>query len=363
MTRVIPVTKTSLPPIQEYFSMIAGCWENVILTNDGPLVQSMESKLSSFLKAKNFLLTNNGTSALQLAIRALGIKKEIITTPFSYVATTSSILWEHCDPIFVDIDRDSYCIDVNKIEEKITSQTEAILAVHVYGNPSDVKQIQTIADRYQLKVIYDAAHAFGVNLDGVPITNFGDISILSFHATKLFHTLEGGGIVTFSDEIAEKLKLLRAFGHKYDDHFILGINAKMNEFQAAMGLCNIPYITSVRDKRKLISDYYDGELKDFEKVAFLKTNKDVDRNYAYYPIVFASEKICLNAQSFLKEKNIMTRRYFFPSLNTLPYIKYQSCPISEDICSRVLCIPLYSDLSIEDASYIIETLKESLDNL
>lgn len=358
-SRVIPVNKTSLPPMREYFSMIETCWENSHLTNHGPLVQKLESELSSFIEAKNFLLTNNGTSALQLAIRALGLKREIITTPFSYVATTSSILWEHCTPVFVDISSNGFCIDVDKIEERITPQTEAILAVHVYGNPCDVNQIQAIADKHQLKVIYDAAHAFGVKLNGVPITNFGDISTLSFHATKLFHTVEGGGIVTSNDDVAEKMMLQRAFGHRQDDHYILGINAKMNEFQAAMGLCNIPQIESVRSNRKLASDYYDKELEGFEHVEILKFAPEVHRNYAYYPIILKSEQICLKIQSALKLTGVSTRRYFYPSLNTLPYVKYSSCSVSEDICTRVLCLPLYSDLSLEDAGYVIEKIKES----
>ncbi len=349
--------------MQEYFSMIESCWENSHLTNNGPLVQKLESELSDYLEAKNFLLTNNGTSALQLAIRALGITKEIITTPFSYVATTSSILWEHCTPVFVDISKDGYCIDVDKIEESITPQTEAILAVHVYGNPCDVMRIQAIADQYKLKVIYDAAHAFGVKVNGTPITNYGDMSTLSFHATKLFHTVEGGGIVTALDDIVENLKLLRAFGHKQDDHFILGINAKMNEFQAAMGLCNVPQIEDVRERRKLVSDYYDSELTTFEHVETLNVGADVYRNYAYYPIVLQNEQVCLRVQSELKAQGITTRRYFYPSLNTLPYVKYRSCPISEDICSRVLCLPLYSELSLDDAGYVIEKLKASLKSL
>ena len=359
----IPVTKTSLPPMDEYFAMIASCWENSHLTNHGPLVQKLEAELTTFLQAKNFLLTNNGTSALQLAIKSLGLKREIITTPFSYVATTSSILWEHCTPVFVDISPESFCIDVDKIEEKITPQTEGILAVHVYGVPCDVVRINEIARKHDLKVIYDAAHAFGVKVNGVPITNFGDVSTLSFHATKLFHCVEGGGIITAHDNVAKTLNLQRAFGHVQDDHFILGINAKMNEFQAGMGLCNLSRMTSILQLRKQVSDYYDSELNSFGQVRILKVGAEVERNYAYYPIVLQTEKICLQVQSDLKSAEITSRRYFYPSLNTLPYVKYQKCPVSEDISSRILCLPLYADLSLTDASRVIEQLKESLKNL
>lgn len=362
-TKAIPVTKSFLPPMQEYFDMIAPCWDNFCLTNNGPIVQKFETQLRDFLAAKHVFSTNNGTTALQLAIQALNLKNEIITTPFSYVATTSSILWEHCKPVFVDISPDDFCIDVKKIEEKITPNTEAILAVHVYGNPCDVVAIQEIADRHNLKVIYDAAHAFGVRMNGKSITEFGDISTLSFHATKLLHSVEGGAIVTADNEAAKKITLQRAFGHTQDDHHILGINGKMNEFQAAMGLCNLPYIDSIRLKRKTVCDLYDDELKSISQIQTLKFRAGAEKNYSYYPIVLENEKQCLMLQSKLKDYGVHARRYFYPSLNTLPYVEYEACPVSEDISVRILCLPLFSELGKKDASYIVEKIREGLKSL
>lgn len=362
-SHTIPVTKTSLPRLEEYVEMIEKCWENSWLTNNGVMVQKLENDLTDYLEAKHLLLINNGTTALQLAIKAFDLKKEIITTPFSYVATTSSILWEHCKPVFVDISPEDLCIDVKKIEEKITPNTEAILAVHVYGNPCDVETIDVLAKRYNLKIIYDAAHAFGVKYKGQYLTNYGDASILSFHATKLFHSIEGGAVITNSKEYAENINLRRSFGHIQDDHYVLGINGKMNEFQAAMGLCNLPRMETILEGRKKVFNIYNNAFKNTENIKLIIPRSETEINFSYYPIILESEKVCLHLLSKLKDVSIATRRYFYPSLNTLPYLEYQPCPISEDISCRILCLPLFSELSVENANDVVEKVNEVLKSL
>lgn len=343
MTR-INVTKSFLPPIEEYQEYLQRIWDSAWLSNQGPLVQEFEAKTSSYLGVDNFQFVTNGTLALQIAVRALDLlDSEIITTPFSYVATTSSILWEQCSPVFVDIDPETLCIDPNKIEAAITDKTKAIMAVHVFGNPCDVEAIEAIAKKHNLKVIYDGAHAFGVTYKGKSLLSYGDISICSFHATKLFHTIEGGCVISRDDAINEKVELLKRFGHTGDEHFSLGINAKANEFQAAMGLCNLPYVARIIEKRKSLHDLYDTRLSASFQTP--KIPKDTEYNYGYYPVIFPTKEEALAMQAKLSKKDIFTRRYFYPSLNTLPYIgNSQSCPISEDISERILCLPLYYDL-------------------
>src|SRR5688572_25479009 len=235
---MINVTKSFLPPIEEYVKYLEGIWERCHLTNHGPLVNELEEKLKTYLGVKNFFYLNNGTIAIQLAIKALDITGEVITTPFSYVATCSSIVWENAKPVFVDIDPGNFTIDATKIEAAITPRTSAILATHVYGIPCNVEEIDRIAKKHKLKVVYDAAHAFGVEYKGASLLNYGHISTLSFHATKLFHTVEGGGITTNDDELAHRIAYMRNFGHKGQEEFWgLGINGKSSEFHAAMGLC------------------------------------------------------------------------------------------------------------------------------
>ena len=232
---MINVTKTFLPPLDEYIKYLEKIWETHWVTNQGPLAEDLESKLKEYLNVKNLLLVSNGTIALQLAIKALNLKDEIITTPYSYVATTNSILWENCTPVFCDIENKTFCIDADKIEKLINENTSAILATHVYGFPCDVVKIKSLADKYNLKVIYDGAHAFGVNYKNQSLLNFGDISTVSFHATKIFHTIEGGAVITNEDKLNEKLFLYRAFGHLDDEYFSIGINGRTSEFHAAMG--------------------------------------------------------------------------------------------------------------------------------
>lgn len=345
-----------MPPIDEYESYLSKIWESGQLTNQGPLLKELESKLQEYLDVENFHFVSNGTIALQLALRALNITEgEIITTPFSYVATTSSILWEHCKPVFVDIESDTYCIDPSKIEASITKDTKAIMAVHVFGNPCDIEAIQAIAEKHNLKVIYDSAHAFGVQYKGKSIFSYGDISTCSFHATKVFHTIEGGGIFTKSVELSERIELLKRFGHHYDEHVMLGINAKASELQAAMGLVNLNHIEEILTQRKEVFNLYDKHLN--TNINRPAAPKEVTPNYAYYPIVFNSEKELLSKLQNLAEKDIYPRRYFYPSLNKLPYlVDVQSCPVSEDIASRIVCLPMYPGLEEEDVIKICEVI-------
>jgi dTDP-4-amino-4,6-dideoxygalactose transaminase len=268
---------------------------------------------------------------------------DIITTPFSYVATTSAILWERCKPVFVDIEPNTFTIDATKIESAITADTKAILAVHVFGYPCDAEAIDRIAKKHGLRVIYDAAHAFGVTYKGKSLLSYGDVSVCSFHATKLFHTIEGGSVIAGDREISKKLDLIKRFGHTGDEHHMLGINAKASEFQAAMGLCNLKYIERIIDARKSVSLLYDMLLAGVLQRP--QVPNGIEYNYAYYPVVFENEAQLLRAMASLEKIGVYPRRYFYPSLNTLPYItETQKCPVSEYIAKRIICLPLYADI-------------------
>lgn len=350
---MIPVTKPFLPPQQIYQSYLEGIWKRQWLTNMGPLASDLELRLKEHLKVDHLLFVTNGTVALQLAIKALELKGEIITTPFSFVATTSSIVWEGCTPVFVDIDEQSLNIDAEKIEAAITENTSAILATHVYGNPCDVERIEKIAVKHDLKVIYDAAHAFGIEINGKSIFEYGDISTCSLHATKLYHSVEGGLIITKDASLLKKLAHMRNFGFSGPESFSeLGINGKNSEFHAAMGLANLKYVEQISRKRKELTERYD------EKLRNLKARRPVwhqasENNYAYYPIVFESEEMMLKCIELLKAHEVFTRRYFYPSLSkSLPFVKPQDLPKTEDIAQRVLCLPLYFDLTVEEVDLI-----------
>lgn len=358
---MINVTKSYLPPLAEYISHLEGIWERGQLTNAGPLVTELEKQITSYLGVKHFFLLNNGTIAIQIAIQALELTGEIITTPFSYVATTSSIVWEKCVPVFVDINPETLCLNPELIEAAITPRTQAIIATHVYGNPCDVHAIETIARKHKLRVIYDAAHAFGVNFNGQSVLNFGDISTLSFHATKLFHTIEGGGIVTDDDAVAHRISYMRNFGHNGPEAFWgIGVNGKNSEVHAAMGLCVLPHVNELIRKRRDISDLYDELLKD-SGCRRPQIQIGTDRyNYSYYALVMPSEQILLQVQAALNDADIFPRRYFYPSLNTLNYVVKQDMPVGEDTSRRSLCLPLYPDLSLADARHIAEILLNSL---
>ncbi|MCY7361200.1 MAG: DegT/DnrJ/EryC1/StrS family aminotransferase [Ignavibacteria bacterium] len=355
---MINVTKTFLPPLDEYIKYLEKIWETHWVTNQGPLAEDLECKLKEYLNVKNLLLVSNGTIALQLAIKALNLKGEIITTPYSYVATTNAILWENCTPVFCDIENKTFCIDANKIENLINENTSAILATHVYGFPCDVVKIKSLADKYNLKVIYDGAHAFGVNYKNQSLLNFGDISTVSFHATKIFHTIEGGAVITNDDKLNEKLFLYRAFGHLDDEYFSIGINGRTSEFHAAMGLCNLPGVNDIILKRKEINLLYRDFLKDFP-LEIPVIPEDIIYNYSYFPVFFSSEEKLLDVKKLLTENEINTRRYFYPSLNKLPYLNTVSCPVSEDIAERVLCLPVYTELEFKDIKLISEIITNS----
>lgn len=355
----IYVTKSFMPPLSEYQALIHQIYESSILTNGGPMVRELESRLCEYLGVENFHYLTNGTIALQLALSAMDIDDgEIITTPFSYVATTSSILWQRCKPVFVDIEPNNFTIDVSKIESAITSKTRAIMAVHVFGYACDVDTIQKIADKYNLRVIYDGAHAFGARLNGQSLLSYGDVSTCSFHATKLFHTVEGGACIVREKSVSDKLELQKRFGHHMDDHFMLGINAKQSEFHAAMGLANLPHIDEIISARRHISEIYDSELAGV--VGRPKTQAGLEYNYAYYPVVFANETQLLRVFDALKAYEIYPRRYFYPSLNKLPYVDSTPCPISEDIALRIACLPLYVGLTDGEVLQICKIIKENL---
>ncbi|TVZ26048.1 dTDP-4-amino-4,6-dideoxygalactose transaminase [Gillisia sp. Hel_I_86] len=350
---MIPVTYPFLPPQEKYQEYLNGIWKRNWLTNMGPLSSDLEMKLKKHLNLNHLLFVTNGTVALQMAIKALQLRGEIITTPFSFVATTSSIVWEGCQPVFVDIDKDSLNLDATKIEAAVTENTSAILATHVYGNPCDVEAIQKIADKHNLKVIYDGAHAFGVEVNGKSIFEYGDISICSLHATKLYHSIEGGLVVTKNADLLKKLAYIRNFGISSPDTFVeLGINGKNSEFHAAMGLVNLDFIEEIHRKRKELTEAYDAGLANL-KAFKPKWNKNATENYAYYSIVLESEALLLKLKERLDAHEIFTRRYFYPSLaSALPYIETQALTTTDSLSRRVLCLPLYYDLTLEEVELI-----------
>jgi len=353
---MINVTKTFLPPQSEYGAILKKAWDAGWITNRGVLVQELEQKLKAYLQVPNIIATTNGTLPLQIAIKALGLTGEIITTPFSYVATTSSIVWEGCTPIFVDIHPEYLTIDETKIEAAITSKTTAILATHVFGNPCAIEEIEAIAKKHHLKVIYDAAHCFGVTYKGQSIFNYGDISTCSFHATKLFHTGEGGALFCNELDLFNKLYYHHNFGHKTAESFHgLGLNAKMSELQAAMGLAILPYMSQNIAGRKKAVDIYNTNL-DFSKIKRMELRTDTQWNYSYYPIIFKTEAQLLKAQIALNSEQIFPRRYFYPSLNTLDYVKEKTMPVSESIASTILCLPLYTELNKDEIISICELI-------
>lgn len=319
------------------------------------MVNELELSLKEYLGLDHLLFVSNGTIALQLAIKALDLKGEIITTPFSYVATTSSIVWEGCKPVFVDILPDRLTIDPSKIEAAITSQTSAILATHVYGIPCEVEAVQEIAYRHNLKVIYDGAHAFGVKVKGKSIFEYGDISTCSFHATKLFHTIEGGAVVARNPELLKRMAYLRNFGHDGFERFNgVGINGKNSEFHAAMGLSVLPYMKEILQKRTEQSYQYKQFLKGL-RVTYPDIADVESYNFSYFPILFANETQLLKSKEILENHGVSSRRYFYPGLNSLDYTS-GNCPISDEIALKVLCLPLYHSLSLEEQKMIARLL-------
>ena len=355
---MIPVTKAYLPNKEKYKAYIDRIFESGWLTNNGSLLQELEQRLTDYLGVKHLILVANGSLALQLAYKALDLKGEVITTPFSFAATTSTLAWEGLKPVFADIDAKSFNLDPNNIEALITPDTSAIVPVHVFGNPCEVEKIQEIAHKYSLRVVYDAAHAFGSQYKGQSVLNYGDISTLSFHATKLFHTIEGGAVITNDDELAKKIRLLINFGITGPTTIeSVGTNAKMNEFEAAMGLCILDEIEDVKLGRKKVWQKYQAELP-FDKLTFQHWNENSKNNHAYAPVLFNSEDELIKIEARLKENGVLPRRYFYPSLDVLEYLGGNKvCWNSRDIASRILCLPMYSSLGVNDMNTVTDTIK------
>ena len=353
---MIPVTKPFFPPIEDYQKQVQRIWNNQWLTNNGKLYKELTQKLQDHLGVDQIIPMTNGTLPMQIVLNAYGKEGEVITTPFSYVATTACIVWEKCTPVFVDIHPEYLTIDETKIEAAITERTTAILATHVFGNPCHVEAIEAIAKKNNLKVIYDAAHCFGVNYKGHSIFNYGDVSTCSFHATKLFHTGEGGALFCQDEETRQEMFYRHNFGHDGPEKYHgLGINAKMSELQAAMGLSVLPYMNQITFERKRVCDYYDLHL-DFSKLSKLKIRDHTDWNYAYYPVIFKSEAQLLETMQTLAAHSIHPRRYFYPSLEDLPYINSKHCPKADDIATRILSLPLFTTLELEGLVLVCELL-------
>ncbi len=353
---MINVTKSYLGSKNKFKAYIDRIYNTGWLTNNGPLVTALEQRLKDYLGVRNIILTNNGTIALQIAYRALGINGSAITTPFSFVATTSSLQWEGIKPIFADIDPATWNLDPNQIERHIQQDTSAIVATHVFGNPCDVERIEQIARIHNLKVVYDGAHAFGVRHKGQSVYKWGDISTLSFHATKLFHTIEGGAIVTNDDELADRVRLLCNFGIVDTDQIEgIGINAKLNEFSAAMGMCVLDDIELILECRAEIGRRYEKRLGDHFDLQLLQPESQC--NYSYFPIALDDENQLLRCRSQLNENGINPRRYFYPSLDTLEHLQPQTPqPRSRALSRRVMCLPIYPGLPRKVQEMVVQTL-------
>ncbi|MEZ9859212.1 DegT/DnrJ/EryC1/StrS family aminotransferase [Vibrio splendidus] len=348
---MIPVTKIYLPNKNKYKAYVDEIYSSGHLTNSGPLLNELEKRLSEFLGIKHVICLANGSLALQVAYKSLGLSGDVITTPFSFAATSSTLKWEGLTPIYCDIDKESWNIDCNLIEKKITETTSAIVPVHVFGNPCEVEDINNIAKKHNLKIIYDAAHAFDVMYKNKNVLNYGDISTLSFHATKIFHTIEGGAIITDSDELAEKVRSLINFGIKSSNDFLpIGTNAKMNEFEAAMGLCVLDEIGHIYDDRQRVINIYKRELSN--KVKFQSVSCKSSQSLSYFPILLDNEESLNLIIKKMNSSGIFPRRYFYPSLD-LVYGSGSDCNVSRDISSRILCLPLYHGISEEDVMKII----------
>lgn len=356
----IYVTQSFLPPMEAYQARLKEIWESGQLTNHGKNVVELEQTLKAHFGVNHFFAIANGTVALQVAFKALELTGDVITTPFSYVATVSSLVWEGLNPVFVDIKESDLCIDPAKIEAAITPQTSAILATHVYGFPCDVEAIETIAKKHNLKVIYDAAHAFGVTVNGTSILEYGDASTLSFHATKIFHSGEGGGIATPHKEVAHRISYMRNFGHNGPEAFFgVGINAKMSEFHGAMGLSVLPYMDKIMAHRQQATEQYDHLLGSLPQLRRVKASIPAAPNFAYYPVLFNTEEALLHTMQQLHAASIFPRRYFYPSLAQLPYVTEQEAPIAARVSRRILCLPLSSEITADDINRIVTVIQHS----
>ncbi|MCA4454478.1 DegT/DnrJ/EryC1/StrS family aminotransferase [Bacteroides xylanisolvens] len=351
----IYVTMPTLAPLKEVNELLKSVWQSGIMTHNGPLLQRFEKEVKEWHGAKYHTVVVNGTIALQMAIKALELKGEIITTPFSFIATTSAIQYEGCIPVYVDIDPDTLTMDPAKIEAAITSQTVAIMPVHVFGNSCDIEAIDTIAKKHNLKVIYDACHSVGVQYKGQSVFNYGDISCTSYHATKMLNSGEGGGCYTTNPELDAKLKRIRFFGFSENKTSIVesGSNYKMTEVHASVGLANLKYLQDALDDREVKYMHFKERFAVSTKVRFQKIIDDC--NYSYFPVIFDTEESLLKVEKALNAELIYPRRYFYPSLNTFTdIVPYVEMPVSEDISKRILCMPLYKSLSMQDVDRICD---------
>lgn len=356
---MVPITKPFLPPIEEYEALLKGIWQRNWLTNDGPLSTNLEAQLKDYLDVPHVLYMANGTIALQTAIKALGLKGEIITTPYSFVATTTSIVWEGCKPVFVDIDPATMNIDPALIEAAITPRTCAILATHIYGNPCNIEAIEDIATQHGLKVIYDAAHCFGSTYKGKSVFCYGDISITSFHATKVYHTIEGGAVFTKDKNLMQQMVRMRNFGLEGGELLsCVGTNGKNSELHAAMGLINLKYIDALLEKRKADYLYYQQQLSGL-RVQQQQAYKYAGTNYSYFSLTLPTEELLCKMMDALNRHYIYPRRYFYPSLNTLPFYGAYSCPNSIDVSARTMCLPIYDSITQEDIQLTAQVLLEA----
>lgn len=368
MDKIIYVTQPTLPPLHEFVGYLKQIWDSKVITNMGPLHKQFEQELANYLGVKYISLFSNGTIALITALQALHITGEVITSPFSFVATTHSLWWNNIKPVFVDIEPEFFNLNPKKIEAAITPQTTAIMPVHVYGNPCRIEDIQKIADKYGLKVIYDAAHAFGVNINGRSIMNCGDLSIMSFHATKVFNTIEGGAIVCHDEEMKTRIDFLKNFGFADEVTIVTpGINGKMNELQAAYGILQLKYVEEYIAKRKTIADTYRKYLAGVPGINYLKDMEGIRHGYPYFPILIDEKKYGQSRDEvykILKMNNIFSRRYFyplisnFPSYRGLPSTEKENLLVANKISKQVLCLPIYPALKPEDIQRIIGIIKD-----
>lgn len=354
------VTQTFLPPQSNYMACLDRAWSNRWITNRGELVRELEENLQNRFQLPNVLAMANGTLPLQLAIKVLGLSGEVITTPFSFIATSSALMWEGCSPCYVDIHPEYLTIDEEKIEDAINENTSAILATHIYGNPCNIEAIQAIADKHGLKVIYDAAHCFDVDYKDKSIFAYGDISTCSFHATKIFHTGEGGAVFTNEEELHQRMFRLHNFGYTSQVTFdSVGINGKLSELHAAMGLSVLPYMEEIIESRKTIVGQYSDRL-DHPSIQLLKIRAGTGWNYSYFPIILESEKTLQAVMESLGSDNIVPRRYFYPSLNETGLNDGQPAPVSESMSRRVLCLPLYHGLESEDVDRVCRGILQAI---
>ncbi|MGF7420865.1 DegT/DnrJ/EryC1/StrS family aminotransferase [Providencia rettgeri] len=363
-----PITVTSplLPPLDELTPYLEDIWQRKWLTNNGHYHQKLESELCSYLGVNHICLFSNGTLALIAAIQALELKGEIITTPYSFVATSHAIMLNNLTPVFVDIEPNTFNLDPTKVEEAITDKTSAILPVHVYGTPCNNEKIQQIADKHNLKVIYDAAHAFGVEKNNTSILNWGDLSILSFHATKAYSTIEGGAIICHSEEMKKKLDRLKNFGYESETEIaMLGSNAKMNEIQAAFGLVTLKHVKDAISKRANIADIYRKKINKIKGLSFLTPDNDVKTNNSYFPILINESEYGMSRDQLytkLKENHILSRRYFYPLITEFefykknPLIIKHPLNISKKISDNVICLPIHQDMNLSDIDIILKYL-------